>query len=73
MPTVKDFVSQLPPEERDVLANTLRAAIGQARNVLGAVENPAPREREPVTDLLISLKYAITELEAARNFLRQRA
>ena len=73
MPTVKDFVSQLPPEERDVLANTLRAAIGQVRNVLGAVENPAPREREPVTDLLIGLKYAITELEAARDLVRRRA
>jgi hypothetical protein len=69
---VKKLLAQLLEDEHLFPANTIGAGLHQARMAAQCLTDP-DRHTEHVVQLLSYLDSAITELEAARNFVRRRA
>ncbi len=69
---VADFLAYLDETDRLLLVNALGAGLENARLAAQYLTDP-DRHNEDVLQLLAYLTFAITELEAARELVRQRA
>ena len=68
---VADLLAQLDEAEHLLLANAIGAGLHNARLAAQCLTDP-DQHSEDVLQLLAYLKFAITELEAARGLVRQR-
>ena len=69
---VADLLTQLDERENLTLANAIGAGLHNARLAAQCLTDP-DRHSEDVLQLLAYLTGAVTELEAARELVRQRA
>jgi len=68
---VADLLTQLDEAEHLLLANAIGAGLHNAGMAARCLTDP-DRHSEDVLQLLAYLTVAVTELEAARNLVRQR-
>ena len=69
---VADFLAQLDESEHLLLANAIGAGLHNARKAAQCLTDP-DQHTEDVLQVLAYIRSAITELDAARSLIQQRA